>query len=115
MNCDDFALEFSLIEEINEIMINKACFGPSEIENLATQPILQLGYYHRVAFENTGTLSTSDGDIGLVQFLEVGGCVLILKLHGEELLLSIPLVLQRVHERTRQGLLDQAFQLCRCC
>lgn len=52
----------------------------------------------------------------MVQFTEVAGYVLELTLQGDKLALHAPLLLFRVHERARQGLLDQAFQLYqRCC
>lgn len=65
--------------------------------------------------EGAGILSTRESGIGMVQFTEVASCVLELMLQGDELVLSAPLLLCRVHEGARQGLLNQAFQLCQCC
>lgn len=64
--------------------------------------------------EGAGTLGTSEGGVGMVQVRETADCVLVLTLQGDELALGASLLLCRVHERTRQGLLNQALQLRQC-
>lgn len=61
-----------------------------------------------------GALGTSEGGVGMVQVTEAADCALVLTLQGDELALGAPLLLCRVHERTRQGLLNHAFQLRQC-
>lgn len=51
----------------------------------------------------------------MVQFTEMADCALELTLQSNELVLGAPLLLCGVHERARQGLLKQAFQLGHCC
>lgn len=78
---------------------------------MSPNPYLSWRVYHGGRGVRAGILSTSEGGIGMVQFTEVVGYVLELTLQGDKLALHAPLLLFRVHERARQGLFNQAFQL----
>ena len=113
---EDFALQFSDIKETNEGMrFLKLAWGHIGHKTLGANPYPSWRVFHRVGAQGVGTLSTSEGGIGMVQFTEVAGCALELTLQGDELALDSLLLLCRVHEGAGQGLVNQAFQLCQCC